>query len=439
MSRYAASIIMKIPVGWTMCRVRPRTVLPERSCSGTDRSGVCWRCGDPGYWMAVCEADHGRCLACEMAGLPKVTHKPGSGVCAARKLASGSKNSKDFLNLELLTNQPQWELGSLAVGFTDCHRNRCGRAHHKHAASLITRVTVGWTMCRVRPRILPPVRYFRCQGFGHNSRSCMEPDRTGACWKCGLTDHRMKHCKMPEDRCLACELAGPPKTKHRPGSGACAARRMAAGGKSMVKFLQINPNGDWAAEQLMHQTAEEQDTDILILSEPFTKCGRIDRWCFSTDRKAAVAITQSSSLVHVGQGAGEGFAWATFRDMSVFSCYWRPGTSLQEFVSILGDLEGAIRVCDSSNLVIAGDFNAWNTVWGSRANNPRGCLLSDLAASLGLLLANSGSVLTFVRGTTTSVIDVTFYCGLDLTDWRGLCNDMLDFTYHNFCKFVIFI
>lgn len=184
----------------------------------------------------------------------------------------------------------------------------------------------------------------------------------------------------------------------------------------MVNFLQINLNGNWVAEQLMHQTAEEQDTDILILSESFTKCGRADRWCFSTDRKAAVAITQSSPLVRVRQGAGEGFAWATFRDMSVFSCYWRPGTSLQEFASFLGDLEGAIRVCDSSNLVIAGDFNAWNTVWGSRANNPRGCLLSDLAASLGLLLANSGSV-------PTSVIDVTFYRGLDLTGWRVLDDD----------------
>jgi len=95
----------------------------------------------------------------------------------------------------------------------------------RHAASLLTRVAVGWTMCRVRARTLPPERCFRCQNFGHNARICTGPDRTGACWKCGLSDHVLKNCKASDDSCLACELAGHPKTAHRPGSGACAARR----------------------------------------------------------------------------------------------------------------------------------------------------------------------------------------------------------------------
>uniref|UniRef100_A0A2S2NLW0 CCHC-type domain-containing protein n=1 Tax=Schizaphis graminum TaxID=13262 RepID=A0A2S2NLW0_SCHGA len=102
-------------------------------------------------------------------------------------------------------------------------------SRHARAASLITRVTVDWSMCRVRARTLPPERCYRCQGFCHNSRSCTEVDRSGACWRCGLTDHRMKDCTEPEDRCLACEVAGLPKSIHRPGSGACAVRKRAAG------------------------------------------------------------------------------------------------------------------------------------------------------------------------------------------------------------------
>jgi len=101
----------------------------------------------------------------------------------------------------------------------------------KYAASLISRIPVGWTMCRVRPRTLPPERCFRCQAFGHNSRSCTAADRSGACWRCGCTDHRMANCKADQDRCLACDTAGLPKVSHKPGSGACAARRMAAGVK----------------------------------------------------------------------------------------------------------------------------------------------------------------------------------------------------------------
>jgi len=99
----------------------------------------------------------------------------------------------------------------------------------RYAASVISKVPVGWTMCRVRPRTLPPTRCFRCHAFGHSSRECKAPDRTGACWKCGVIGHSMKDCSEPDDRCVACESAGFPKVAHKPGSGACAARKQSAG------------------------------------------------------------------------------------------------------------------------------------------------------------------------------------------------------------------
>ncbi|XP_050066461.1 uncharacterized protein LOC126555603 [Aphis gossypii] len=98
----------------------------------------------------------------------------------------------------------------------------------RYAASVITKIPVGWTLCRVRPRTLPPERCFRCQKFGHNARNCNESDRAGACWRCGDTGHRMKECKAAEDSCLACDLAGLSKVPHKPGSGSCAARKMAS-------------------------------------------------------------------------------------------------------------------------------------------------------------------------------------------------------------------
>jgi len=102
----------------------------------------------------------------------------------------------------------------------------------KHLAVLITRVPIGWTMCRVRARTIPPERCFRCHAFGHNARDCKAADRTGACWKCGVTGHAMKDCVEADDRCVACESAGLPKIAHEPGSGACAARRQSAVGKT---------------------------------------------------------------------------------------------------------------------------------------------------------------------------------------------------------------
>jgi len=69
-------------------------------------------------------------------------------------------------------------------------------------------------------------------------------------------------------------------------------------------------------------------------------------------------------------------------------------------------------------VILSGDFNAWHTEWGSVVVNPRGSLLSDLTTSLGLMMANTRSAPTFQRGTATSVIDVTFYRGVAVTDWH---------------------
>jgi len=78
----------------------------------------------------------------------------------------------------------------------------------------------------------------------------------------------------------------------------------------------------------------------------------------------------------------------------------------------------------------AGDFNAWNIEWGSRVSNPRGCLLSDLAVSLGLILANERDAPTFARGAATSTIDVSFYRGVVCTGWRVLEDESLsDYQY----------
>lgn len=101
----------------------------------------------------------------------------------------------------------------------------------KNLAVQITRVPIGWTMCRVRARTLPPERCFRCQAFGHNARTCTAEDRTGACWKCGTIGHSMKDCNETDDRCIACENAGLQRVPHKPGSSSCAARRQSASTK----------------------------------------------------------------------------------------------------------------------------------------------------------------------------------------------------------------
>ncbi|KAL4082656.1 hypothetical protein QTP88_029717 [Uroleucon formosanum] len=183
----------------------------------------------------------------------------------------------------------------------------------------------------------------------------------------------------------------------------------------------------------MAQTADETGADVLIVSEPASHYGQEDRWCFSTDRKAAVGIARLSAIRQDDRGSGHGFAWMAFGALTVFSCYLRPGATLQEFCNFLGQLETAIRSRGRAPIVLAGDFNAWNVEWGSRVNNPRGGPLSDLAASLGLILANTGSAPTFERGAYNSVIDLTFYRGVQLAGWHVPDSETL--SDHNYVRF----
>jgi hypothetical protein len=91
-------------------------------------------------------------------------------------------------------------------------------------AAKITKIPVGWMMCRVRPRRQAPIRCHRCHGFGHSSNTCVGPDLAQACRRCGEDGHQEKTCPNGTDRCVACDRAGLPRTAHRPGSAACGAR-----------------------------------------------------------------------------------------------------------------------------------------------------------------------------------------------------------------------
>lgn len=91
----------------------------------------------------------------------------------------------------------------------------------------LTSVRVGWTQCRVRPRRPEPARCYRCHGFGHSTRQCTGPDLTAACRRCGAHGHMQSSCTEGDDKCVACDRLKATRVPHKPGSGACAARRNA--------------------------------------------------------------------------------------------------------------------------------------------------------------------------------------------------------------------
>lgn len=146
--------------------------------------------------------------------------------------------------------------------------------------------------------------------------------------------------------------------------------------------------------------------DIAIVSEQYRNQPR-DWYSDVTSRAAVCVSSKRLPLENTATNPGDGWTWVEMGGVRFYSCYFSPNKPLTEFVWLIDELERDIR-SRNGPVVVAGDFNAKSAEWGSSTTNNRGTLLSEAVARLRLHTANTGEVLTYRRGNTGSVIDVTF-------------------------------
>lgn len=173
----------------------------------------------------------------------------------------------------------------------------------------------------------------------------------------------------------------------------------------MISFLQINLNCCRAAQDLLQQTARERRADVIIVCEQHRNA--TTRWYSDAKSKAAINLTASRLCVTKAEVSREGWTWVELGGIRIYSCYFSPNAPLDAFARDLGYLEESIRT-STLPIILAGDFNAKAPEWGSSVTNRRGALLGQMASHLHLHAINSGGECTFVRGSTGSVIDITF-------------------------------
>ncbi|KRF80923.1 uncharacterized protein Dvir_GJ26920 [Drosophila virilis] len=173
----------------------------------------------------------------------------------------------------------------------------------------------------------------------------------------------------------------------------------------MVKFLQLNLNHCRAAQDLLAQTTREKRIDVAIISEPYTP-KHIGVWHESLDAGAALWSCGQAPHQITQRMARKGFARAKCGRIYVYSCYIPPSIPLAEYTAIIEDI--AQDAHGKSPVIIAGDFNAWATEWGSSRTIPRGTILLDILASLNVCLLNIGTRSTYSKAGRESIIDLTF-------------------------------
>jgi len=95
--------------------------------------------------------------------------------------------------------------------------------------------------------------------------------------------------------------------------------------------------------------------------------------------------------------------------MVVVGVYLAPSLDRATYEEKLGKIGDCMSKYAPSPTLVAGDFNAWSRIWGSRSTNERGAILERWAASQRLHLLNEDATSTCVRPQGgESIVDLTW-------------------------------
>jgi len=195
------------------------------------------------------------------------------------------------------------------------------------------------------------------------------------------------------------------------------------------RLLQANINRARAAQDLLILYAAERDYGLAVISEPNWVPPRHPHWAaarFGSDAEVAITWRRTGSdnpLPCTYLEAGGGYVAVRWDDMVVVGVYLAPSLNRAEFEDRLGQIRGCIEKYAPAPAIVAGDFNAWNRMWGSRHTNRRGAVLKDWAASLRLCCMNTGTASTCIRPQGESIVDLTWAtpeAAARITGWRIL-------------------
>lgn len=174
------------------------------------------------------------------------------------------------------------------------------------------------------------------------------------------------------------------------------------------------------AHDLFKRIGEDIGAQIVCCSEPNIEMTKERKEWLSDDKMDVAQWTTGPAMER--NGRGNGFVWAEYKDLVLYTCYISPNTTEVEFANFLEGLGKSMKA-HNGNAVVVGDFNAWGTLWGSKKTNNRGDLVLDWMEKWGMCILNDGICPTFVNGTQESFIDLTF-CTRDMANriqyWRVL-------------------
>lgn len=213
-----------------------------------------------------------------------------------------------------------------------------------------------------------------------------------------------------------------------------------------MEILQINLGRSRAASAQLEQTCSELNPSLVCIQEPYVWDEKIVgipikfRVVSSITPKTAIIIREKDCtifplLIKQNIVAIE----CSFQDkvIIIINVYISPTVDLND---TLVELDGVIRQCQNKSVILTGDFNAKNIIWGGNVNDERGEQLSEFFLLHNIFLINDkDSEATFQSSNGTSWIDLSLASGeliAQVTHWDVLDNESL--SDHKYISFGFF-
>ncbi|CAB0042385.1 unnamed protein product [Trichogramma brassicae] len=128
--------------------------------------------------------------------------------------------------------------------------------------------------------------------------------------------------------------------------------------------------------------------DVAILCDQHRPLMPPRTWILDADNQSAIWVCGRAPVQRYSSGQSHFYTWAQIAGIFIFSIYAPPRLSHEEFTSLLSNIVDEAR--GKTPILVAGDFNAWSTEWGSRERKPRGEALLDALAPLDIRLSRGG-------------------------------------------------
>lgn len=159
------------------------------------------------------------------------------------------------------------------------------------------------------------------------------------------------------------------------------------------------------ADALLMQITVEKKIDLVIISEQY---GKIQSGTWFEDPTGTAAIwLPGNKFVITQHGDGCGYTYVRIENFTLMSCYLTPSDTIEQFRMKLDAIEDKVHEIGGP-FIVAGDFNARAIEWADSTTNTRGRRILDMAARLGLIVANTGSAPSFRRpGCEFTTPDIT--------------------------------